>query len=281
MNENILRIGKIRYTNCIPFYHGLEKEMPGLNFSEEVPVQINNLMHSGHIDIAPISSLEYLNRQNDYLLLPYLGICAERFSGSVILLSHKKIEDLNGCDIALSKESLSSSALLKILLKKKYGFENSFRMAESNPEQMLRDFPAALVIGDSALFYEPKEFVFKYDLSELWRQWTGKPFCFAVWAARRGVVEKNSAAVRFFLDSLQKTLLVNLMDLEKVVREALGLDIKDERFVKVYNYLVNLRFYMTPEILDGLQLFYQYANELGLAPDPHELEFFESEKSKV
>ncbi len=196
------RVGQISYTNCVPFYHQLQ----GFDFLKAVPAEVNQAMHEGKVDIAPVSSLEYLNHAEDYYVIPGFAIAAREFSGSVILFSKKKIESLNGDTIALTRESLSSSALLKILLKFNYQFENDFTVEESDPEAMLKKHQAALVIGDDALFYQPKEFVYKYDLAELWWHWTGKPFCFAVWAVRRGFADRSPETVEQFSQDLKRNL---------------------------------------------------------------------------
>lgn len=272
-----LRIGRIRYTNALPFYHGLFQAHPPFDFEffEDCPANINLAMHEGKIDIAPISSLEYLNHQEDYCLLPDLAIGSRDFSGSVLLLSKEKIEGLDKTRIALSRESLSSAALLKVLLKVRYKLENQFVTSDSNPGEMLAKNRAALVIGDDALFYQPTDFVFKYDLSELWWNWTEKPFCFAVWAVRREFAENYRKETAAFYRALRRNLDRNLGDLEMLVREALHMSFIDKRFPQIFGYLFNLIYGLDAEMRDGLELFYRMAHRLGLSPVPKKPEFFE------
>lgn len=268
--KSILRVGQISYTNCLPFYHRLQD----YSFARAVPTQVNQAMRRGEVEMAPISSLEYLINASEYYLLPGICIAARDFSGSVILFSKEKIESLDGKNIAVTDESLSSSVLLKILLKFKYKFENTFSQVPSNPEAMLQKFPAALVIGDDALFYKPKEFVYKYDLAELWWQWTGKPFCFALWAVRRQYADKNPAEVAAFLQALKENLERNLMDLEQLIKEAAQLTFLDEKFSKVFGYLFNLNYGLNEEIKEGLELFYRLAHRLKAASKLEKLHFF-------
>ena len=119
--------------------------------------------------------MEYLNHHSRYYLLPGLGIGARDFSGSVILFSKTPIENLNHKTIGLTRQSLSSSILLRILLKFKFKFSNRFKLFMMEPEKALEAYPAALVIGDEALFYNSQDFVYKYDLSEIWWNWAEKP----------------------------------------------------------------------------------------------------------
>lgn len=266
-----IRVGQISYTNCIPFYYHLQE----CDFTQAVPTEINEAMRHGRMDMAPISSLEYLLHAKEYYVLPRLAVSARDFSGSVLLFSREKIEGLNGAEIAVTRESLSSAALLKILLKFKYKFENEFKVTASQPQTMLQNYPAALVIGDDALFYHPQEFVYKYDLAELWWNWTGKPFCFALWAVRKKFADQNSEEVLAFWRRLKKNAELNLADIESLIKEAAGLTFLDDRFPKVFGYLFNLNYGLDAEVLGGLELFYRLAHRLKLAPKPRRIEFFE------
>ena len=271
--KTVTRVGRICYVNSIPFYHRLEP--PDVEFYETYPTKINLAMRQGKIDIAPISALEYLNHQKAYLLLPDLAIGSRDFSGSVLLISKEKIEGLNKAAVALSRQSLSSAALLRILFKFKYKFENRFVSSSGDPDAMLAGREAALVIGDDALFYQPKEFVYKYDLSELWWNWTGKPFCFALWAVRRDFARKHPEEVSLFYSQLKANLERNLADLENLIKETLDLDFIDDRFPKLFGYLFNLNYNLDGTMREGLELFFRLAHRLRVSPRLKALEFFE------
>ncbi len=276
-----LRIGKIKYLNCLPFYFGLVEMLrakglePETSFFESHPVEINQAIEKGEIDAAPVSSLEYLQRQDQYLVLPDLGIGTRLFARSVVLLSKKKIEQLNGAVVALSRESLSSAGLVRILLKKKYGHENTFDLVDQDPEAMLQKYPAALVIGDQALFCQPKELVYKYDLGELWQSWIGKPFVFALWVVRRAFAVKHPELLKAFLETLKENLAKNLGDVDGLLKESLGIAPSDKRFCQLLGYLVNLQYTLDAEMKEGVARFFELAHEIGLAPAPKPLEFFE------
>jgi chorismate dehydratase len=278
--KTITRVGKIRYINSLPFYHQLLSNDPsGIEFYESYPTRINLAMRQGKIDMAPISSLEYLNHPKNYLLLPDLIIGSRDFSGSVLLISREKIEGLDGVPIALSRQSLSSAVLLRILLKFKYKFENRFVFSNVDSQDILSKHKAALVIGDDALLFQPKEFVYKYDLSELWWNWTEKPFCFALWAVRRQFASKHPEEVAAFHQGLKENLSRNLADIETLMREALQMPFLDPNFPKIFGYLFNLSYGLDTAMREGLELFYRLAHRLGVSPRPKPLEFFKLEKN--
>ncbi len=281
-----LSIGKIRYLNMLPFFHGLTGTLGVLcrtcqnshrplefKYFEHSPAHLNRALHHSKIDVAPISSLAYLLNQDQWILLPDLAIGSRDFSGSVILFSKEPIEGLNKASIAVTSESLSSISLLKILFRFKYKFTNRFVAMKSDPDHMLEQYKAALVIGDDALFYKPKDFVYKYDLSELWWNWTGKPFCFSVWAVRKEIVHRFPDEVRCFARRVKDQREVNLVNIETLLKESLGLGFMDPKFSKLFGYLFNLSFGMDETMIEGLELFYRLAYRYGLAPRAKPLEF--------
>lgn len=273
-----LRIGKIRYLNCLPFYFGLEDKLrsKGIEtvFVESHPADLNRALRSGEIDMGPVSSLEYLAHQDDYLLLPDLGIGTGAFARSVILFSREKLKDLAGKTLALSEESMSSAALLKVILKRRYGFENRFETVAQDPARVLRKYPAALVIGDEALYFESEDWFYKFDLGEMWREWTATPFVFALWTVRKKVARDQAARIGGFLEVLKENLKKNLEGPEELLKHGLGMTPVEKRFAQTLGYLVNLRFELDKKMEEGLLKFYQLASQEGLAPTPKPLEFF-------
>ncbi|MBI4115441.1 MAG: menaquinone biosynthesis protein [Candidatus Omnitrophica bacterium] len=274
-----LRLGRIHYLNTLPYYHGLDSLLEGSGFEIEwvsgPPTEINQKMREGELDVAPISSLEYLNHQDRYLLLPKLCIGSRDFSASVLLLSKERIEGLNGATISLTEESLSAAALLKILLKFKFNFVNKFVVEKSDPAKMLAKSQACLLIGDEALFFRSKDFIYKTDLSEIWWDWAGQPFCFGLWAVRREYGKDHPDETALFYRKLKLNLEKNLQDLEKLLREGLGLTFADEKFPTIFGYLFNLSYGLENGMEKGLDLFYQYAHRLKISPKPQKLEFIE------
>lgn len=278
------RVGKISYINCLPFYHRLFEnaawDPSRYEVYEAYPTKVNLAMRAGKIDIAPVSSLEYLNHQDQYMILPDLAIGSRDFSGSVLLLSKEKIENLDGQRIILSRQSLSSATLLRILMRFKYKFKNEFVSSTASPAEMLGKAQAALVIGDEALFFESDEFVYKYDLSELWWNWTDKPFCFSLWAVRKEYARTHPDEVRMFWREVCENRTRNLTDIEGLLKDAMQISFMDAKFPKVYGYFFNLNYYLDEGTREGLELFYRLANRLGVSPKPRRLDFFQAQRTE-
>lgn len=269
-----VRLGKICYTNCLPFYHNLQLE-GDFEYFDTHPSRLNHAMRQGKLDMGPMSSLEYLNNQKEYLVLPGFAIGSRDFSGSVLLFSKEKIEGLNQAKIALTRHSLSSAALLRVLLKLKYKFENEFTITSEGVEEALEQHMAALAIGDEALFHQPKTFRYKYDLSEIWWNWTEKPFCFALWAVRKSFARENPDMVRHFCRRLSENFERNISDIEGLLKSGMNMDFLDVQFSKVFGYLFNLTYKLDESMLEGLDLFYRLTRRIGISPQPKKIEFFD------
>ena len=118
----MLRIGEISYLNCTPIFSMLRSRFadPEYQFVCGTPAELNQRLRSAEIDICPSSSIEYARNPDSYLILPDISIASIGAVKSVLLFSPLPIEALNGAEIALTGESETSVALLKILLACRY-----------------------------------------------------------------------------------------------------------------------------------------------------------------
>jgi chorismate dehydratase len=126
---------------------------------------------------------------------------------------------------------------------------------------MLAASDAALMIGDPAMMADTTGCEV-HDLARLWREATGLPFVFAVWAVRPE--RMRGARVDFAAALGEGIAAIPLIAARYAAR--LGLDRED-----VVEYLTsNIHYDLDAESLEGLDLFYRLAAEEGLtlAPEP-------------
>lgn len=276
--ETKIRVGKIDYVNTLPFFCGLEFPELHVSFVEGVPTQINKLFEKQAIDIGLISSLAYGQQFENYLVLPELCIASREQVRSVSLLSRLPIQELNHRSIAISHKSLSAAYLLRILLRLKWQFQNEFVVCDVGVREMLSRYPACLLIGDDALFFDREESIHEYDLSQDWCEWTGFPFCFALWVVRGVFYESFPEAVHIFFERLLNNVQRNLNQIDAVARswaESRGLDYDSSA------YLRSLEFRMDPKIRKGLELFFKYAAQLGYLAEVPRLRFLRLPEKEV
>ena len=270
-----LRVGEINYSNCIPIFYTLKKrhQCADYTFVQGIPSELNQLISDGRIDISPSSSIEYAINPERYLILPELSISSIKKVESILLFSKLPMEELNNKTIALTKASATSTVLLKILLKRLYGYRNTFINTEESLEEGLKKYPAYLLIGDEALNANiNKKGLFVYDLGELWYNLTGKPFVFALWLIRK----EAALSERRLVSQFYKDLLASKKEAyNELVNIANNIDahnnIGHERLIK---YWQTISYDLTRKHIEGLLEFYNYSKIENIIKKVPELNFF-------
>jgi chorismate dehydratase len=184
------RVGHISFLNCLPLYWGLQRTggAERMTLVQDTPDRLSDALVRGELDAGPISLVEYLRHADDLLVLPDLAVGSDGPVMSVVLVSTRPLEELDDALVALGSTSRTSVVLAQVLLEERFGVRPRYESREPDLRAMLRDADAAVLIGDAALrasLFEAAELgVQVHDLGALWREWTGLPMVFAVWAAR-------------------------------------------------------------------------------------------------
>ena len=143
---------------------------------------------------------------------------------------------------------------------------------------MLQEHDAGLVIGDPALKVDRSRYL-SYDLAEEWIRLTGKPFVFAFWAVRQAALADASPGSRSGRDisgvARPRLAAGNLQRIAREWAPRLGLSEAD---VKTY-LTENIYYDLDAACLEGLQLFYRYAQECGALPAAPPLQFLDAAKT--
>ena len=264
-----MRISAISYLNTAPLMWDFEHvpSQPNFEISYTVPSQCAAELASGTADIGIIPSAAYASIPG-LVILPDVAIAAKRAVRSILLVSHKPIDQIRS--IALDSSSLTSVALLKILFKKFWQTEPLFDSTPPSLEPMLSQHDAALLIGDPALQVHRSKYL-TWDLAEEWIHLTGKPFVFAFWAMTQAAAQKAPASLAAtFQQSRDHGLQPqNLTIIAETWSQKLGMTRE-----AVIEYLTdNIHYYLDDPCLEGLQLFYRYAHECKLIPCVPDLHF--------
>jgi chorismate dehydratase len=270
-----LRISAISYLNTAPlmwdFEHGtpaheLEREF---EISYTLPSACARALEAGAADIGIIPAAAYAQVPG-LMVLPGVAIASRRPVRSILLVSKLPVDEIR--TVALDTSSMTSVALTKILFEKWLGGGRTFSAMAPNIEEMLAHNDAALVIGDPALKVDRSRYL-TLDLAEEWIRHTGKPFVFAFWAVRQNALQDSPPAqdlAAVFQQSRGHGLEPE--SLNQIAREwapRLGLKEAD-----VHSYLTeNIYYQLDPPCLEGLQLFYRYAVEIGALPAAPEMRF--------
>ena len=253
----IRRIGSIPYLNVRPLIYGIEDQV-----ISTVPAQLAERLHQGQIDVGIVPVAEVL-RHDQYDILDRVAIAANGPVRSVLLFHQEPIAELRR--IAVDPASRSSVMLLRILLRMVYRIEPEFYVCP--PDAQLTEHPAVLMIGDAAIRYShapaaPQTHVL--DLAAAWRDWTGLPFVFAVWAGQRGVF--NDVRLRSLLWTAKANGLANIETIVQTATEATP-EFRREYLTRC------VRYQLGAAEKNAIALFQKYAVELGLIPAAGELRY--------
>jgi len=169
------RIGSVPYLNSVPLTCGIEAKTEFLT-----PSRLAKSLRSGELVAGLVSITEVL--LNDlYDVLDGVSVASDGPVKSVFVAHKKPIDKVEviHCDTA----SLSSVNLLKVTLAKR-GL--SPRLESFSDYNHAADLDAVLLIGNPGIEFlrSPHEHQI-FDLGQAWREDTGLPFVFAVWAIRR------------------------------------------------------------------------------------------------
>ncbi|HAT8180138.1 TPA: hypothetical protein JA361_11905 [Legionella pneumophila] len=261
--NNKINLGVIDYFIVRPIVGWLlnEKNLQknyGIKIIRGVPTQINSALLTGKVDIANVSSFAFGCHCDKWLLLPNLSVSSLGPVRSVLLFSHyPDWEQLDSHNIAITNQSETSVALLKLLCHERYKINPQFIVSEYNLDVMLKKNSAALIIGDSALkegtlrrsFGGRTPYVF--DLGQEWNKWMSYPFVYSVWAVRQDIANQviNSPCLSLLSESRSygKTSLAQFAELEMKKTKL--------PYSACKNYLKGISYELTLNHLRGLRIF--------------------------
>ena len=271
-----LRISAISYLNTAPLMWDFEHEPERTKLREQfdvtytIPSACATALRDGTADIGIIPAAAYASIPG-LVILPGVAIAAKNAVRSILLVSHKPLEQVKS--VAMDTSSMTSVALCKVLLEKWLGGKREYSPMAPDLEKMLAACDAALLIGDPALVMDRSRYMTVLDLAEEWRRFTGKPFVFAFWAMREaalGDLQPGLNLSEIFQHSRDHGLEPgNLASIAQDWASRLQITEGD-----VQSYLTqNIHYSLDEACLDGLRLYYEYAEELGALPKQPGLRF--------
>ncbi len=211
-----LLLGQLAYLNTRPF-----EPFPGLRVFRASPSEIGRLAATSELDAGLLSVGDLIRNEERYSPLGdaqgTFGIACRKQAGSVFLLSRRPPEQLGGRTIEITRETSTSVLLLRLWLEQRIGIERPVYRAG-----VTREHEAVLLIGDEALRERERpdpQFPYRFDLAARWREWTGLPFVFAIWSARRSLTSAKRSALE---DTIAASLERGIERIPEIAGEAAG-----------------------------------------------------------
>jgi chorismate dehydratase len=260
-----VRIGAVGYLNARPLTWALDRSPERWQVRYDVPSICAALLHRGDTDLGLIPSIEYL-QSTDYRFVPGVGIGSRGPVASVALYTRVPIDRIRR--VALDTSSRTSVTLIRVLCRHHFDIAPEFVPHGPDLAAMVRDNEAGLLIGDPAFDADHAALgLEKVDLGQAWTEMTGLPFIYAAWTGRTGAVTPDD--VRALQDAQDE----GVRSTDAIAAEYGRGDAERTRRAAAY-LRDNVKYGLGPDEAAGLQMFLDYAAELGLAPRRRALEFF-------
>jgi chorismate dehydratase len=262
--QHVIRVGAVQYLNARPLTFSLTKFAPQAEMIFDVPSRLSDALKAGELDVAMIPSIEYF-RHPGYTIISDACIACRGPVRSVKLFSRVPVQRIR--TLALDEGSRTSSALTRILLKEEFDLEPEISSLPIGASAADSPADAVLLIGDRGISFNHGRYEFVWDLGERWTQRTGLPFVFAMWIARPGV------DLQGFDKLLSAARDDGVMRLSEIARLEADNDWISEQDCLVY-LRDHLHFYFGRQEQEGLELFYQKAENHGFAPAGAKIEYY-------
>ncbi len=252
------RVGHIQFLNCLPIYWGLVQSSALLDVElvKDTPDNLNDALVAGDLDISAISLVEYLRNAADLLVLPDLAVGSDGPVLSVNLVAQQPLSTLDGCRVALGSTSRTSVLLARMWLAEVHGVHPEYFRCPPDLSQMLQEARAAVLIGDAALratYEAPGRGLDVHDLGQVWRDWTGLPMVFAVWAVRREFAAAYPGLVKDVHEAFRTSRDRALAEIDTVAARAARWEVFDR--TTLAGYFRTLDFSLGERQLAGLREF--------------------------
>jgi len=179
------KLSAVSYLNTKPFLMGLENSPLKGQIDLELAIPSKTAAHliEGKVDIGlvPVAILPQLPQ---YEIITNYCIGAVGAVKTVAIYSQVPLEEVN--TIYLDYHSRTSIRLAQILCEHYWKISPTFLPAFNGYENEIGGNTAGVIIGDRAIRLA-KNYGYEYDLAEAWYHFTGLPFVFAAWVARKKI----------------------------------------------------------------------------------------------
>jgi chorismate dehydratase len=183
-SNNQFTLGVVSFLNSVPLIEGL-KDNPQVNLQFAPPAQLADKLRSGQVDAALIPVVDLANGPGR----EYPGIRWQRVSDACIaadgptmtvrVFSRVPPEEVTTLHADVDSHTSVNLARLTWL----HRYHRRLSLEPLNNVGNLENCETVLLIGDKVVTTPTHDFKYDIDLGQAWKEWTGLPFVFAVWAA--------------------------------------------------------------------------------------------------
>ncbi len=246
-----MRIGRVPYLSCEPFYFEMERR--GMAHDLE-PRALADAMGKGDIDAGPVPLVDCFRLADHFRFLAGFCVATIRKAGSVLLHSKQPLETLSGAHIGISGEAATSFRLLQVLLALKHQVQPAAYVTLAD------SYDAFLITGNEGLRQRGgnRDYPYTYDLGTEWHQWSGLPFVFARWLVRKDM-DRKAVAV------LEDALYIGMQDwADGLFRSSPARDDLLMHPRDILEYTQGIRYFIGVPEQRAIDRFRQYLDQLNI-----------------
>lgn len=237
-----LRIGLVSYLNALPYQwciESLQKAGQEIVLEKYPPSLLASYYEAGAFDccLLPVAALEPQELRAAHRIQCF-GIACDGKVGSVCLFSNVPLALIRR--VYVDGESRTSNMLMRVLdvhfIKNGMEFLSAPCLSQGHSAS-----DAFIAIGDKAFTIKTR---YVYDLGELWKEYTGLPFVFAVWAVHRDCDVQR-------LDGLAASMDAMVKHIDKEIASRHFITEQQREYL-----LHNIKYNISDEMKKGISLFH-------------------------
>jgi chorismate dehydratase len=255
-------LGVVSFLNARPLIEGLDADS-GISLYYAVPSALPGMLRRGQVDAALVPVVDLARAGGEWERVSNACIGSDGETLTVRVFSRVPPEHMKV--LYVDEDSHTSVALARLIWS--YHYDRRLTLIPLSAAVDVNECESILLIGDKVVTAPLDGFEHEIDLGGAWKQWTGLPFVFAVWAApvmagagfqplRRG------ARLADLLNTARDRGVDRAAGIAAEMGPPLGWPAE-----LAGEYLTRRLIYrLTPGALDGMQRFLALCREEGITP---------------
>jgi chorismate dehydratase len=251
----VIRVGALQFINAYPLFFALHNRIipNDVKIVWGGPVEIHNMLKNREVDVAMMSSVDFLDNRFSYILLSDLGLAATERIGSVRLFFQGSKPSLHNCPLLVPGRNAASAHLLQTLCTRFWNFTPAIEEYTCDPKELFEQKNPFLLIGDVCLEHSHQKTHSSLDIAQVWNMATGKSFIFAVIATHNDTFRTSPEEVIGFHRLLEDSYMWSQTHREAFLQQAADKVHCSPEFISDYYDTIEYR--LTSKHFHGLDYF--------------------------
>ncbi len=182
----VVSLGAVSFLNAKPLVEGLQSD-PQVRLRYAVPSALGDELAAGRVEAALVPVVDLAGEPP---FRPISDACIASDGETLTVRVFSRVPPDRMRHLRVDGDSHTSVVLAKLTWKELFGYIPEIEPLQ--PSASLTDYEGVLLIGDKVITLRPQGFAFEVDLGAAWRELTGLPFVYAVWAT---LPQKDPGAV--------------------------------------------------------------------------------------